>query len=267
MAMPADLVLVRHGQSEANLVQRARKRDPDAPAPHGFDDRHDATMRLSVKGREQATITGAWLHEAFPDGFDRYYVSPLARTMETAGHLRLGGNWTIDDRWRERDWGEYGAATVAEQEDLFRHSTKIRNQAKWYWRPPGGESLATGVRLRFEDILGTMHRELDGKAVIAVTHGEMIETARFVLERMLPEEWQRQERDPRYKVPNCHVLHYSRRDPTTGEIGPRMQWRRSVCVHTPYLSWSGGEWQRLDFRTYRDEELLEFIAVHPNLFP
>ena len=100
------------------------------------------------------------------------------------------------------------------------------------WRPPGGESLATGVRLRFEDILDTMHRELDGKRVIAVTHGEMVEVARVVLERLLPEVWKEQELGNQYKIRNCHILHYSRRDPSTGEIRQRLQLRRSVCAHT-----------------------------------
>ena len=108
MAMPEDLVLVRHGESEANIIQKQRKNSPDATAPDGFYDRHDSRMRLSVFGVAQAKVTGDWLRKEFPDGFDRYYVSSLARTVETAGMLAINGHWDIDDRWRERDWGEYG---------------------------------------------------------------------------------------------------------------------------------------------------------------
>jgi len=187
------------------------------------------------------------------------------RTVETAGTLGLGGAWTIDDRWRERDWGEYGVLTGTEQEEQFRISSKLRTQSKWYWRPPGGESLATGVWLRFEDILDTMHRELDGKRVIAVTHGEMIETARLVLERMLPEEWQQQESDDAYKIVNCHVLHYTRRAPDAGEVARRLQWRRSVCAHDETKSWFSGKWEELTFRTFTDAQLLAFADEHPNL--
>ncbi|MBI3224357.1 MAG: histidine phosphatase family protein [Mycolicibacterium cosmeticum] len=265
MGMPVDLVLVRHGQSEANIMQNRRKINPDSPAPEGFFDRPDSRMRLSTLGREQATKTGSWLRAEFPGGFDRYYVSALLRTVETAGTLGVDGDWIIDDRWRERDWGEFGPLSGTEQSAMYKISVKLKHQSKWYWRPPGGESLATGVRLRFEDILDTMHRELDGKCVIAVTHGEMMEVARVVLERLLPEVWQEQEDGEDYKIRNCHILHYSRRNPFTKEIGRRLEWRRSVCAHTPSQSWSGGEWRELEFRNYSDAELLDLASTHPNL--
>ena len=265
MGMPEDFVLVRHGQSEANIVQKLWKDDPSAQAPEGFFDRHDSRMRLSGLGISQAEQTGEWIRAEFPNGFDRYYTSPLARTVETAGRLALGGTWNIDDRWRERDWGEYGVLNDTEQEAQFAISKRLRGQSKWYWCPPGGESLATGVRLRFEDILETMHRELEGKKVIAVTHGETMETARVVLERLLPEEWQGQERDEAYKMSNCQVLHYSRKNPTTGEIGKRLTWRRSVCAWDGERTWVAGEWLQIEHKKYADDDLLALVQLYPNL--
>lgn len=265
MGMPNHLVLVRHGQSEANIIQKQRKQDPNAPAPEGFFDRHDSRMRLSAKGADQAEQTGAWIRGQFPDGFDRYYVSALTRTVETAGRLGVGGNWMVDDRWRERDWGEYGVLTGAEQEAQFALSKKLKGQNKWYWCPPGGESMATGVRLRFEDILETMGRELDGKSVIAVSHGEMIETARVVLERMLPEEWLREAGDGIHDMANCQILHYTRVNPETGEVAKRLEWRRSVCAWDDSKSWYGGEWQHIDRHEYSDADLLKMVEEHPHL--
>jgi broad specificity phosphatase PhoE len=265
MVMPQDLVLVRHGQSEANIIQKQRKDEPGAEAPEGFYDRHDSRMRLSTLGVKQAEATGVWLRREFPDGFDRYYVSSLARTVETAGKLAINGHWNIDDRWRERDWGEYGILSDNEQQDRYELSRKLRTQSKWYWCPPGGESLATGVRLRFEDILETMHRELADKRVVAVTHGETMEVARFVLERLMPEEWQQQERDDAYKLSNCQILHFSRSNPITGALGRRLEWRRSVCAWDESRSWNGGEWAHLEHRRYSDEGLLGLIETYPRL--
>ncbi len=265
MAMPEDLVLVRHGESEANIIQKQRKEMRDAAAPDGFFDRHDSQMRLSLLGVEQADATGEWLRSEFPDGFDRYYVSSLMRTVETAGRLAINGNWDIDDRWRERDWGEYGVLSDTEQQDRYDLSRKLKKQSKWYWCPPGGESLATGVRLRFEDILETMHRELAGKKVIAVTHGETMEVARFVLERLLPEEWQRQEQDEAFKLSNCQILHYTRTNPSTGEQSSRLEWRRSVCAWDESRSWDAGNWVHIERHRYNDEELLGLVEAHPRL--
>ncbi len=267
MGMPRNLVMIRHGQSEPNIIQRQIKDDPSAVAPEGFFDRHDSQMRLSRLGIEQAEITGDFLREEFPEGFDRYYVSPHTRTVETAGRLALGAKWHVDDRWRERDWGEYGVANGQERKDAYELSTKLKEQNNWLWCPLGGESLGTGVRLRFEDSLDTMHRELDGKRVLVVAHGETMSVAQFVLERMVPEEWLERDKDPAYRISNCQVLEYSRVHPKTGVMGSHMEWRRSLCVWDPGRSWDNGEWVHVDRKLYSDEDLLQMAERHPQLLP
>jgi broad specificity phosphatase PhoE len=265
MAMPNNLVLVRHGQSEANIIQKLFKENPGAAAPEGFFDRHDSFMKLSPQGREQAFEAGRWILQNFPEGFDRYYVSPHLRTRETAGRLAVNGNWNVDDRWRERDWGEYGILNDEEREAQFTLSAKLKKQNGWYWGPPGGESLATGVRLRFEDILETLHRETADSNVIAVTHGEMIEVARFVLERMTPEQWLAQEKDPAYKISNCQILHYTRTNPETGIQEKSLRWRRSISPWDSERSWNNGAWAEVGRTVYSDAELLAQAASYPDL--
>jgi broad specificity phosphatase PhoE len=263
--MPEHLVLVRHGQSEANIVQKRFKQDPAATAPPGFFDRHDSRMRLSPAGRDQARAAGDWLRANGLGTFDRYYVSPHTRTVETAATLALHGIWALDLRWRERDWGEFGVLNDADRAERFAISQKLKDQHKWYWCPPGGESLATGVHGRFRDILDTLHREAAGQRVIAVTHGEMIDVARFVLERMSPEEWLRQDDDPAYSVRNCQIVHYTRRDPADGRLDAKMRWMRSVCPWDAGASWRGGAWVEIERRLYSDAELLALVETYPLL--
>lgn len=267
MGMPNDLVLVRHGQSEANIVQGLLKIEEDAMPPESFLGRHDTHMRLTPDGVEQARAAGRWLLENFPKGFDRYYVSPLMRTVETAGSLAINGSWVKDDRWRERDWGEYSALNEVQKIERYELSHRLKQQHEWFWCPPGGESLATGVRLRFEDILDTLHRETAGQRVIAVTHGETMRVVRYVLERMDPDEWLEDiERDDR-KMNNCQVLHYTRTNPQGGEVMPHMQWFRSICPWDSSKSWNGGDWITIPpRRRYSDDELLESAASHARLF-
>lgn len=263
MAMPSELVLVRHGQSEANVIQKMFKENPDAEAPEGFFDRHDSEMRLSEKGIEQAQATGAWLLEHFPDGFDRYIVSPHVRTVETAENMAVDGDWIIDDRWRERDWGEYGVVNEVIREQVYGISKQLKEQNKWYWCPPGGESLATGVRLRFEDVLDTLHREAEGERVLVVTHGEMIDVARFVLERLTPIEWLAQDKDEAYNIGNCQIVHFSRTDPMTQERAPKMLWRRSLNPFNPDYDWNDGGWSSITHRRYSDADLAGQVALFP----
>ncbi len=266
MGMPSDLVLIRHGQTEANVIQGRIKSDIGYEIPEGFMDRHDSNMVLTPLGTEQAQAAGLWLRNEFKTGFDNYYVSSLTRTIQTAGNLALGGDWIIDDRLRERDWGEFGTLSRKDQLNLYELSSRMKEQNKWYWCPPGGESLGTGVRLRWERMLNTMHREMDNKTYIGVTHGETMEVGRVILERLLIPEWLEQQDDPEYKMNNCQILHYTRNDPDTGEDAGRLLWRRSICPWDETKSWRGGEWQKLEIdRRFNDEQLLGMVALHEPL--
>jgi broad specificity phosphatase PhoE len=268
MGMPRDLVLVRHGQSEANVIQKQIKEVEGFEVPEGFLGRHDSEMLLTAKGVGQAAITGEWLKENFPDGFDHYHVSSLARTIQTAGRLALGGPWIIDDRLREQDWGEFSNLGVDDQARLYRISKRLRDQNEWYWCAPGGESLATGVRLRWERLLNTMHREMDGDTFIGVTHGGTIEVGRVILERLLIPEWLAQQQDEQHKVSNTQVLHYTRRDPETGKDAGKLRWLRSICPWDEERSWNGGEWMELNIdRRFSDDELLQMVADKQPLLP
>lgn len=260
MVLPVDLVFVRHGQSEANIVQKSEKEIVGYVPPAWYREKHDSKMNLSPLGREQAIEAGKWLHENILIDFDKFYVSPHTRACQTAGLLNLDGLWTKDDRYRERDWGVYGIAHRQEREDKYGDSTYIRSRSEWYWKPTGGESLATGVRLRFDGAIDKLHRQTDPNddfsSVVIVAHGEMLRVAQFVLEHMTPDDWNQQEEDNSAKIANCQILHYSRRNPHTGEISNRIEWRRSVCPWDETKSWNNGEWVRIERKFFTDDELL-----------
>ena len=88
MAMPNELVLVRHGHSEGNFVVDQSKLGDDSFYTPDFTERPGHQWRLTEEGREQARITGEWIMNNIGK-FDRYYVSPYIRTKETAGLLGL----------------------------------------------------------------------------------------------------------------------------------------------------------------------------------
>jgi broad specificity phosphatase PhoE len=278
MTLPITFTLVRHGRSEANVIQeRLKSNGVVADIPAGLFDRHDANMRLYSEGVDQAEAAGRWLHEHGP-AFDRFYTSPHTRTRETAAHLHLDGAWRVDDRFRERDWGEVHYITETGEDPLSAASKHSRQLSRFYWKPQAGESLATGVRLRVESILSSLYRKEGINHVIAVTHGEFISACQFVIERMTPDQWEKMDRDPNYKVQNAMIIQYTRQDPfgkpTRSKRFPwrkemplskHFKWRRAICPWDESLSWNGGQWEPILFHKFGDNELLTSVEEYKPL--
>lgn len=267
MTLPETFTLVRHGYSEANAVQDQVKQRVLTTLPEGLFQRHDANMRLAARGVEQAKIAGEWLHANGP-AFDRFYVSPHTRTRETAYHLHLDGQWRVEDRIRERDWGEIHYANPDLTDPLSESSRHNRELSQWYWKPMAGESLATGVRLRVESIMNSLYRKENTVHTIAVTHGEFMRATQFVIERMTPDYWEVMDKDPAYKMQNTMIVQYSRRNPndSTAELATNYRWRRAICPWDENLSWDRGEWVELKHRKYSDDDLLASVEGYEPLF-
>lgn len=271
MGMPNQLILVRHGQSEANIVQKGEKHNPDFVAPEGFYDRHDSEQRLSPLGVEQAKLAGQWILDNLGNPaeiFDRCMVSSYIRARETAAYV--GGpacEWLIDDRLRERDWGVYGATPLEERKERFAHTERLRKQSYWYTPFDGGEGMASDIHFQVRDVLGTLHREMDGKRVLVVAHGDRIGGFRFVVENCLPEEWEIMDNDKAQEPTNGSLLIYSRENPEDQEdVRKNVTWRRMIRPDDPDNSPFGGEWVQLDGkRRFSGEQLLAMAEAIPRL--
>lgn len=254
MPYPSNIVLVRHGLSEANIVRKGL-----VTPPEGFLRAADAKRRLTAQGIQEAEITGQWLRNQ-KYTFSRHYVSPFFRTMETAINLNLSDNWIIDDLWRERDWGEYGLYSDEEQERRFEDSTTLRESFSWYWNPVGGESLATDVRSRVNSLLTHLSRREDESPVIAVSHEETIGAFQFVVERLTSHQWIEREKDPYYKLHNASIVEYTRINPEkSSDVREFYRWGRVVNPNHPELSQNNGEWYYIPRKHYSMKEMTEII--------
>ena len=270
MSMPNDLIFVRHGESEPNVVHRHEKNDHVHEAHQAVYERPDWQQRLSDKGVEQARSAGEWLQaNGWPMiKFERCYASPFMRARETA--LQIGGDdssWLLDDRIKERDWGEYGATPKEIRETLFPYAVKNHSTNKWYARLNGGESLADSVLMRARDFVGTLHRDLHDKAVLVVSHGEFMWTMRYLIERMLPEEWLVHEDDAAQEIKNCTILHYSRVNPSDPtDIAPHLSWMRMIYPYDVENSPFGGSWQPVsEKRSVRGSDIRKQLKLTPPL--
>lgn len=119
------LVLVRHGETQANAERRLLGR-LESP--------------LTPRGRAQATALGAMLRPVA-----RLVSSPLGRALDTASALGLDVPVEVDERWVEVDYGEYdGELLGTVPAEVWR-----RWRSDPAFRPAGGETLEEmGARVR-----------------------------------------------------------------------------------------------------------------------
>jgi hypothetical protein len=103
--------------------------------------------------------------------------------------------------------------------------------------------------------------------VVAVTHGEFIRVAQFVIERLTPDMFNEMDHDPAFKVENTMVVEYTRRNPNDpSDIRPRFHWRRATCPWDESKSWGNGEWMKFNTPKHSDDDLLTFAESHPRFF-
>ena len=264
--MPKNLVLIRHGQSEGNIVMEALKRGDKTLYTKEFKERHDSDYRLSLKGIEQAKITGSYINERFGQGFfDVGFVSSYKRALETASYIDI--NWQIRSDITERDWGYLGTISPDEREEEFPGWKKQKEENPFYWRPQGGERMADTCN-RSRIIIDTLNRQHSKENVIMVCHGEFMWALRILLERINPIEYKvlDQSKDKLDRMHNCKVIHYTREDPSTKVECDKLEWMRSVCPWDTTKSRNTWELIRRS-KLYSPKELKEICESTSRLFP
>jgi broad specificity phosphatase PhoE len=181
------------------------------------------------------------------------------------GYLNI--QWEIDDRLGERSWGAHGPLTKEERERKFEITSKLMEADPYHAAFEGGESIQDVKNNRFRDLQDTWHREQDGKNILIVTHGDFIRAAMVGIERLLPEQFEENEKNPEYKIRNCTILQYSRVNPEDKtDVRSRLTWRRLISpIGEP--SPNNGEWIKLPRRPKQnsDELLANITALAKNL--
>ena len=192
MGMPLDLYVIRHGESEANVIISAGEQGDNSLYTQDNVTVPDRSWRLTATGRKQADCIGRWLVSQQPL-FDRYLVSPYVRTRETAATMALPkAKWEETRVLRERSWGEINTITKDDFKTNYARNWMFKNTDPLYWRPPAGESLM------------------------------------LTLEDLSDEEFMRRAASDEWKITNCTCFHYSRRDPATGRTYKRFRWEQTA---------------------------------------
>lgn len=123
---PNRIIIIRHGESTANLDENIYKTIPDNKVP------------LTNKGKEEAVRVGKKLKQIIKNESVRFYVSPYLRAIQTYDNIykSFNNNKTsciIDPRLREQEFGNF----YVEDTNAIKYRYII---GKFYYRFNQGES-------------------------------------------------------------------------------------------------------------------------------
>ena len=217
-----ELILVRHGESEANVA--ASEAEASGALRIAVPAR-DADVELSERGLRQAESLGRRLGEdPVPDAVR---VSPYRRARVTAQVALTTAGWDllpyVDERLRDRELGVLDTLTGRGVRELHPDEDERRRfLGKFAYRPPGGESWAD-VALRVRSVLPEL--EASGSRVLVVAHDAVIWLFRAVCERI--EERELLDLAAAHPIPNASITRLVRDDDGS--------WRATVVNDVSHL--------------------------------
>lgn len=266
MAMPLNLVLVRHGESWLNWVLWMLRHGRGHEIPAELVGTPGWQVRLTDQGREQARSVRTVLDQTGIN-FGAGYCSPFIRTIETASLMIPNapiGFWRIFAQIRERDWGDWECVpSVAQFDQRREHLDQAKSGLRMFWSPPGGESGNDAI-LRARDMIGTIVRS-SADNVILSCHGELIEfTLRMFNDWGTLHDWQENEERWGYLLSpvNCQVIHLTRVDPESGSVFDYLRWARSYVPWDP-MHTNNRDWEMMERKRYSGADLSQIVAAYP----
>lgn len=251
MKYPGSLILIRHAESEANVMQRGKHSDPEFAA---FEEAYDKdansqeTLRLAkCIGKRLAYPRGDWALEITEhgklqahltaEGLRRegvrpnvIFLSPYVRALQTYEAMRKV--WpTLPDPTRKESvyqhpnlrevdmgdaalWGDWKLYFALHPKELERYN---HLQGLVYFKFHGGGESIPELMDRAQNVLDVIARDYAGQSVMIISHHLTIQALRANIERWtLPHEFTAKSDEGRGI--NCAITRY-RCDPSLGKAG------------------------------------------------
>jgi broad specificity phosphatase PhoE len=202
-----ELVIIRHGESVRNHASDLAHHGDTTLLEYQLRfERDESSWDLTQRGIDQAKIAGAWIRENIGVEFDRHFVSPFKRTLQTAACLELPGcDWITDERLRERDWGDYSAPGLPLYTvDQYLQDLSFCGGVYWKRDFPDAESVADMIP-RCRSFMDSLLQQMQSGRVILVTHGGTMKSLELIIERLTIDE---SSKLAERHLTNCSVLQY-----------------------------------------------------------
>ena len=186
MSVVSELVLIRHGQSTANVAFPAA--DAEGRLESGLNGK-DRDVELTDLGVAQAEAVGRWLARLPADRVPEVPItSPYLRARETwriaaeTSGLRFPEPVT-DDRLVDRLMGDLEMMTRAAIARDYPDELRYHSTVDYQWRPPNGESFGD-IGIRLTSFMDDLNREHADKRVVVVAHDAVVLMMRAVIEQL-----------------------------------------------------------------------------------
>jgi len=264
-----ELVLVRHGESEYNVANRASRRGDHSLLTTRLKHANSGNFRLSPLGRTQAAQAGNWLKKEF-GSFDYYATSPYIRAIETAGLLGFPhARWEKNKYFIERSYGDLELKPQTDPRNVRAALGRNEREGKTdllFWRPPGGENfveLCVRVCVGFQKIF---MQNPHARKILIVCHGEVMYAAHMIFGSMSDEECVRRQisKNGNEKIWNCEILHYAgffRRDCAAAGLS----FSRFRTIRPTAHPADASAWMHIRPEYASSEDLLREAERHPRL--
>ena len=183
------MIFIRHGETDWNRQARLQgQRD----------------IPLNALGRRQAARNGRILPLLLGSSEWRFIASPLGRAIDTMtialGAAGITGRaFETDDRLKEISFGRWEGLTLAEVAQRDADGEQKRQDDKWRFVPPDGESYAD-LSTRIGGWLADQHRP-----AVVVAHGGVLRVLRHRLGGVAAAE------APLLAVPQDRIVVFSQR--------------------------------------------------------
>lgn len=261
--LPIDLIVIRHGESEGNVANRAGRNGDTSLFTPEFRNRHSRDFRLTDLGIKQAQVAGDWLRRNVGFPIDRFLVSDYIRAKETAYELAIeGAAWSVEYQLRERDMALMDNLPPDEKERLYDVEQRQYELDPFLSIPAGGGESVAALCLRLKaDIIAHIARDYSSMSVAMVCHGHVMRALQLELLQLGHDDFLYLDRskDPKDKIHNCQIMWYTRRDPSDGRVqGPRLYAWRSLSPWNQDQSDTG--WVKIERKRMSNDQLRDDVA-------